>query len=82
MSDNLPESQLSIFCLILQILFEYTHPNVSGDQVSNRIDKKWQFKTENGQILVSRIAIYGWDIIWIHGPYRIKKSGVKLNAEN
>jgi hypothetical protein len=46
--DFLPNPQLSLFCQILQILYEYTHPNVSRDQVSNRIDKKWQFETENG----------------------------------
>jgi len=44
----LPNYQLSIFCQILQILFEYMHPNVLEDQVSNRIDDEWRFEIENG----------------------------------
>jgi hypothetical protein len=42
---------------LMQILFEYMHPTVSGDQVSNRMDKKWRFETQNGGILVAEIAL-------------------------
>jgi hypothetical protein len=57
MSYTLPESQLSVFMHLMQILFEYMHPTVSGDQVSNRMDKKWRFETQNGGILVAEIAL-------------------------
>jgi len=44
----LPEVQQSIFVQLMQIQYGYTHPNVSGDQVSNRIDNEWRFENENG----------------------------------
>ena len=44
----LPEVQLSVFIQLLQKRLEYMDHIVSGDQVSNRIDKKWGFENENG----------------------------------
>jgi len=75
---SLPNYQLSFFCIILQILFGYMHPIVSGDQVSNWIHNEWRFENHNGQIVGFGIALLGWDIIWIHWTCRIMKSMVKL----
>jgi len=81
MSYFLPNYQLSIFCQILQILFEYMHPILSLNQMSNWIEKKWRFETENGWILVAEIALLGWDTIWIHWPCRIRKPVSNWNPE-
>lgn len=71
-NDFLPNYQLSIFSQILQILFGYTHPNLSGDQVSNRIDNEWPFENEKVQMQASGFTFLGWYMIWkSHGFYPV-----------
>ena len=60
----LPEVQLSIFIRLIQIVFEYMHPIVSGNYVSNRNRKKWRIDIAKGQIQVAGLTPSSWDIIW------------------
>ena len=46
--DFLPEVQLSVVVQLMQIQFEYMHPILSGNRVSNWIDNEWRFGNEEG----------------------------------
>ena len=60
----LPDHQLSVFIELMQILLGYTQLIVSGNQVSNRNQKKWGIGTKTGQIQVAGFTPFGWYILW------------------
>ncbi len=62
---SLPEVQLSDFIRLMQILFEYMHPILSGNQVSNPKSKKWSFEYQNSKIQIDRLTPFRWYIICI-----------------
>ena len=57
-TDSLPDPQLSFFAQIMQILFEYTNPIVSGNQVSNRNQKNGVLSTKNGKFRLPDFLIF------------------------
>jgi len=51
-NDILPEVQLSVFVQLIQILYGYIHPIVSGKCLSNKNVKNGQFKMSDSPLPV------------------------------
>ena len=63
--DILPEVQLSVFHQLLQILYGYMNPIVSGKCLSNKNAKNCHLKSINGWFQNVGFTPSGWDIIWV-----------------
>ena len=63
--DSLSDVQLSVFVKLIQIVYGYMHPIVSGKCLPNKNVKNGQLKSIKGSIQNIGFTPPGWDMIWV-----------------
>jgi len=72
MSDFLPEVQLSAFVQSLQVQFEYMHPIVSRNKVSNRNQKNGALSYKKGKFRFSELSLsFGVQFLYLKDIRRL-----------